>query len=101
MDITEIPNEFNSSIRLAIIAFLLDGKKTFSALKVQIGASDGNLGAHIRRLETSGYVLVQKIFVKRKPQTIIKITQNGKKMFKEYVDLLETIVSTAKITGRE
>lgn len=42
MKINEIPNIFQSKIRLAIMTSLIDGKKYFKQLKELTEATDGN-----------------------------------------------------------
>lgn len=38
----------------------------------------GNLASHLGKLEASGYVLVEKSFKGRKPQTTISLTDTGR-----------------------
>jgi len=44
----------------------------------------GNLSAHMRKLETAGYVDVEKTFVERLPLTVYSITQTGRKALQRY-----------------
>ena len=57
--------------RLQIMAILAaispERQATFSFLKETCGLTDGNLGAHLRRLEEAGYVTIVKTFVRKKP----------------------------------
>ena len=60
MEINAIPEAFQTKIRLAILSSLLTGKKNFRELKVITSATDGNLGAQIKKLNGLGYVTVEK-----------------------------------------
>lgn len=64
----------------------------FVRLKAIVGATDGNLGAHIATLEQSGYVEVEKDFVGKKPRTRARLTKTGRKAFADYVSFLREIV---------
>ena len=56
--------------------------------------TDGNLGAHLRKLEEAGYIAVNKIFVERKPRTYVSATAEGRKVFQEHVAALESILKS-------
>ena len=64
----------------------------FVRLKAIVGATDGNLGAHIVTLEQSGYVEVEKDFVGKKPRTRVRLTETGRRAFEDYVAFLREIV---------
>jgi len=64
----------------------------FVELRDTLGTSDGNLGAHIQKLEVEGYVAVDKRFVARKPCTFLKVTSKGRHAFEGYVAALEDIL---------
>ena len=74
-------------IWLAAMVSLVSGEKSFQELKKITNASDGNLGAQLLKLENEKYIESAKSFVNRKPRTTYKITELGKAMLKEYVDL--------------
>lgn len=66
----------------------------FVRLKSLIGATEGNLGAHITTLEEAGYVAVEKDFVAKRPRTRIGLTKAGRRAFEDYVEYLREIIST-------
>ncbi len=79
--------------RLAIVSALAaQAKIDFVSLKKLLHLSDGNLNAHLRVLENSGYIEVEKLFVKRKPKTLYSLTRKGMKTFRQYISDLEKIV---------
>jgi len=92
------PNEvIHQSMRLKIMAALnvLSGEiqLDFTRLKALVGATDGNLGAHLETLEKAGYVAIEKRFVGKKPQTRIKATSAGRRAFVEHVNYLRDILN--------
>jgi DNA-binding MarR family transcriptional regulator len=92
------PNEvIHQSMRLKIMAALnvLSGETQldFTRLKALVGATDGNLGAHLETLEKAGYVAIEKRFVGKKPQTRVKATSAGRRAFAEHVNYLRDILN--------
>jgi DNA-binding MarR family transcriptional regulator len=51
----------------------------FTRLRELLGETDGNLGAHLRKLEEANYIEVRKEFVDRKPVSWYFITDIGTK----------------------
>lgn len=92
MNIDSIPEALQSKIRIAIIAALLSGEKTFKELKEISMATDGNLSIHLSKLEELGYVNVRKEFLSKKPRTTYSVTDFGVAGFREYVNLLEQLL---------
>ena len=83
--------------RLAILSILVTVENAnFSFLKESTGTTDGNLSTHLTKLETSGYIGIKKMFKGKKPQTICRITEKGRKAFESYLEQLEQIVMTQK-----
>ncbi len=89
---------FSPKARLGIMTILMSTEEIdFSTIKEQLGLSDGNLGAHMRVLEEQGYISLEKMFVKRRPKTIYKLTEKGRQAFAEHLARLEAII---KMTNR-
>jgi hypothetical protein len=61
-------------------------------LRAILGATDGNLGAHLATLEGAGYVTVEKDFVARKPRTRVAITAKGRNAFTRQVMYLRSLL---------
>jgi DNA-binding MarR family transcriptional regulator len=66
----------------------------FVRLKSIVGATEGNLGAHITTLENAGYVEVEKDFAGKKPRTRVRLSKAGRRAFEGYVDYLRDIIET-------
>ena len=56
----------------------------FLYLLRKTGLTRGNLSAHMRKLESAGYVDVEKTFVDRLPLTVFRLTPVGRKALRKY-----------------
>jgi DNA-binding MarR family transcriptional regulator len=83
-------------VRLRIMATLVALEPAvevdFSYLRDLLEVTDGNLGAHLRKLEEAGYIAINKTFVDRKPRTFVAVTAAGRKVFRNHVAALELIL---------
>jgi len=68
----------------------------FTRLKSLVGATDGNLGAHLETLEKAGYIVIEKRFEERKPQTRVRMSPAGRRAFSEHVAYLREIIEGAR-----
>lgn len=88
---------FESRIRLGIMAVLAANEAMdFNALKAWLDVTDGNLASHLKALEKEVYVVVEKSFVGRKPNTKYAITANGRQAFLEHLAALEKLIDSQK-----
>lgn len=83
-------------IMAALVCFESGTQASFNYLKDLLELTDGNLGAHLRKLEESDYIEVTKTFVNNKPQTYVEATFLGRKAFREHVAALEEILNSAR-----
>src|SRR5437764_8015723 len=94
----EIDDIIHQPLRLRIMAALnalpAGNGLEFAKLKKLTGATDGNLGAHIETLAKAGYVVADKAFVGRKPQTTVTATAAGRGAFARHVAYLKQIIET-------
>ena len=83
-------------VRLAISVLLArHGEISFSRFKEQLGLTDGNLGAQLRRLEDEGYVSLRRTFVDRKPVTWYRLTNAGRKALDRHLRALREVMAIA------
>ena len=93
-DIEKIDEVIHGRLRLGIMAYLSGADSAdFNGLKAKLQATDGNLSAHLRKLEDAGYVAIDKSFVDRKPLTRVTLTPEGRKAFTLYLDAMSRLVS--------
>ena len=64
----------------------------FNRLKELLGVTDGNLASHLKALEKEAYILVQKSFIGRKPNTRYSATPLGKQAFRKHIEALEKLL---------
>lgn len=92
----ELNETIHQPVRLRIMAALvtleIGNEVDFTYLRDLLKVTDGNLGAHLRKLEESGYIAVNKLFIDRKPRTFVSVTASGRKIFREHVEALESIL---------
>ena len=61
-------------VRLGILSALaVNDLLTFNDLKALFAVTDGNLGAHARKLEDAGYISCRKTFEERRPMMFRRI----------------------------
>jgi len=83
--------------RLAIMSMLAATPElSFTELRDTLEMTDGNINTHIRTLQEAGYVAVAKSFQNNRPLTTCSLTTAGRKVFAQYVSLLEQIVQQNK-----
>lgn len=92
-DYQQLDELIHSRIRLAAVSVLAAVEAAeFTYLRDVTGATDGNLGSHLRKLEDAGYVTAEKRFVDRKPVTRYSLTGKGREGFRRYVERIETMI---------
>ena len=72
----------------------------FNDLKELCALTDGNLSRHLQVLNEAGLVEVWKGFQNNRPQTLCRLTDEGRKRFVEYVNVLENVVADAVAAAR-
>ena len=99
-ELPELNPVVHGKLRLALLS-LLSGvnEAEFTWLRTKTGSTDGNLGAQLAKLEDAGYVMVEKRFVQRKPQTLYRMTDAGRTALAEYVQALKQLLGNAVVSG--
>jgi DNA-binding MarR family transcriptional regulator len=83
--IQNIDKIIHEPARLLLMAHLFVVESAdYLFLQRQTGLTWGNISSHLRKLENAGYVAVEKEFIDKKPHTTLKLTDKGRKAFKEY-----------------
>ncbi len=92
----ELNEIIHQPVRLRIMAALValepGNEVDFAYLRDLLEVTDGNLGAHLRKLEEAGYIAVNKTFVDRKPRTYVAATPTGRDVFQAHIEALESIL---------
>lgn len=91
--ISNLNKAFESRIRLGIMSILsVNEYADFNTMKQLMELTDGNLASHLKALEGLGYIQSIKQFIGRKPNTQYRITEEGRRSFKEHLDALESLL---------
>lgn len=90
---TQFDNIFFEKTRLSIITILYnEGIVSFNRFKKLLGATDGAIYTHLKKLIDSNYISYKKEIVNNNAQTNYNITAGGKKLFKEYLKFIQGII---------
>lgn len=80
-------------MRLAIVSALaVNDSLSFNELKSLLGASDGNISVHARKLEEAGYITCTKGFEGRIPRTDYRLTAGGREALERYLAHMEALI---------
>lgn len=92
-DYRGIDEILHSRIRLSVVSVLSRCEEAeFTFVRDALGATDGNLTTHCRKLEEAEYITVTKRFVQKKPATFFSLTEKGKKALMEYAQKLSGLI---------
>ena len=81
----EVDRLIHEPARLKLIAILyMVESADFTFLMNQTGMTWGNLSSHMTKLEEAGYLEVGKTFKGRRPNTMLKLTDKGRRAFQTY-----------------
>lgn len=83
--------------RLAILTSLIamNGPVSFHDLKKACGLTDGNLSRHLQVLQEAGLIEIDKQFEGVRPLTTVFLTEDGRRRFLDYLEILEQVVKDA------
>ena len=88
--------------RLSVLTSLVAHPKglVFGDLKQMCGLTDGNLSRHLQVLEEAGLVEIEKGYNHNRPQTLCRITGEGRRRYLDYLTVLEQVVRDAAQAAR-
>ncbi len=93
---------FHEPSRLAILSLLCSTANgvSFNELKEECQLTDGNLSRHLKTLEDSRVIRIEKKFIENRPRTTIFLTDGGRESFIEYLNALEEVLKKAETSLR-
>ncbi len=71
----------------------------FPRLQELLGMTPGNLSTHLRKLEDAGYVVAEKSFRRRTPETWLSVTPAGRHALETYTTNLRELLDGAAPTA--
>jgi DNA-binding transcriptional ArsR family regulator len=72
----------------------------FGDLKQMCGLTDGNLSRHLQVLEEARLIAIAKGYDQNRPQTVCRITAQGRQRYLGYLKVLEQVVRDAANAGK-
>jgi len=83
--IGELDRVIHEPGRLMIVALLYAAERAdFLYLQHETEVNKGTLSSHLARLEEAGYVEIEKTYRGKVPQTLLRLTEAGRKAFEDY-----------------
>ncbi len=81
----ELDRVIHEPARLTLVTHLyVVDEADFVYLSTRTGLTAGNISTHMSRLESAGYVDIEKTFVDRRPRTTYRLTAEGRRAFEAY-----------------
>ena len=83
--------------RLGVLTSLIAHPKglVFGELKRLCGLTDGNLSRHLQVLDEAGLIEIEKGYDRNRPQTVCRISAQGRRRYLDYLKVLEQVVQDA------
>jgi len=72
----------------------------FTELKTLCSLTEGNLSRQIQLLQESGFVETWKGYRNNRPQTLCRLTDQGRQRFLEYISVLQNVVADASAAAK-
>ena len=89
--------------RLSVLTSLVAHPKglVFGDLKQMCGLTDGNLSRHLQVLEEAKLIEIEKGYDHNRPQTLCRITAQGRRRYLDYLKVLEQVVQDAATAAKQ
>lgn len=89
--------------RLSVLTSLVAHPKglVFGELKKMCALTDGNLSRHLAVLEEAKLIQIEKGYDHNRPQTVVRITPQGRQRYLEYLKVLEQVVRDAASAAKK
>ena len=91
--LADIDQVIHAPARLMVLTYLyVVTSADYVFLMHLTGLTWGNLSTHLTKLETAGYVEVEKEFKGKKPHSIVHLTDQGRAAFREYKRSMQQVL---------
>ena len=89
----DLDQVIHAPARLTVLTYLYVVESAdFRFLKNVTGLTWGNLSSHLSKLEEAGYVAVEKEFRGKKPNTMLRLTDEGRTAFRAYKQSMQQVL---------
>lgn len=90
--LSEIDRLVHEPARLMVMAHLYVVESAdFTFLMNQTGLTWGNLSVHLTKLEEAHYIEVEKSFKGKRPNTLLRLTPQGREVFRIYIQKMKQV----------
>src|SRR5690242_8693935 len=88
--------------RLSVLTSLVAHPKglVFGDLRQMCGLTDGNLSRHLQVLQEAGLIAIEKGYDHNRPQTVVRLTPDGRTRYLDYLEVLEQVVRDAAAAAK-
>ncbi len=94
--LANLDRRIHDPARLAILTALASCERADFLFLLRItGLTKGNLSSHLSKLEESGLVEIEKRFVRKKPQTLVRLSDTGRQSIEGYWKEMEELRESA------
>ena len=94
MKFKELDVLLHSQLRLAVMSIFVSVESAdFVYIKQQTEATAGNLSVQLEKLQSAGYISIEKGYKGKKPCTTCRITPQGVEAFSNYVEALKSYIN--------
>ncbi len=91
----ELDEAIHQPVRLSIMALLAQSEKIdFAFLRDHLALGDSNLSRHLSALEALGYVVITKVFERKRGRTWLALSSAGRTAFDNHARVLRLIVGS-------
>ena len=87
-DLDRVIHEPGRMMIVAVLAAVVECDFLYVLRETEL--SKGNLSSHLAKLEEAGYVEISKTYLGKIPQTLLRLTPQGRAAFEEYRMRLNT-----------
>ncbi|WP_327675889.1 winged helix-turn-helix domain-containing protein [Kitasatospora sp. NBC_00458] len=96
----DLDDTVHQRVRLGVLTVAREAESVeFGFLKQELGLTDGNLSRHLKVLEDSGLIAVNKGYAGRRPRTWITLTAQGAQALDRELRALRELVRRLEAAG--
>ena len=91
--LSKIDDIIHGRLRMGVMAYLSSaGTTSFTELLSITGTSNGNLSTHLTKLENAGYIVQEKGYKGKRPQTLVYLTDSGREAWISYLKAIRNML---------
>ena len=92
--LVNIDRTIHAPARLMVMTYLYTVESAdYIFLQNLTGLTWGNLSSHLTKLESEGYVAIQKEIIGKKPHSMVHLTDEGRQAFRDYKQSMQGVLS--------